>query len=75
MAAGPPKKPVGLLKKSNVAERAEQEAAANAQARSKTETVTESQEESMAKAKASLANILNQPVSKGLTKDEEAGDS
>lgn len=68
MAAGPPKKPVGLLKKSNVMERAEQEAAdaaaAKAQTQSKPEAVTESQEESMAKAKASLADILNQSVSK-----------
>lgn len=67
MAAGPPKKPVGLLKKSNVAERAEQqatEAAANNQTQSKTETAVESQEESTAKAMANLADIIKQSVPK-----------
>lgn len=63
MAAGPPKKPVGLLKKSNVAERAEEEA----KKQNKTSDTTNNTNNQAAIAQAAiaqskLADILNQPV-------------
>lgn len=61
MAAGPPKKPVGLLKKSNVAEQADEQAKADL------EQSTEIQKK--------LGNILNDSVNKQRSESSDASNA